>query len=277
MLLQECETVFNESTQNNNNNKKIVDLDQITGRNLITGQTITLGGYMERIMGQKPPPQIQKPTQSSQTKKLIGKIVKIERQKPKNKEMSRDTFDYITRMLVGLMTMENVAKKWCEKSLKIKVVEKSFTEKYKTISRLCGFMATIENDLNNWRFFPIRQIGNDFKSVEIEGFDNSHYVENIYLESTSFTLYINTEVNGRRSTRINLTPNCKNNNNNKQYKCEICEKVFMDGLSLEKHRALHCGVCGKSFELRVHLKRHLAQHVSTKRSLFSSQYFVVTS
>lgn len=265
-------------------NKKIVDISKITGRNLITGQKITLDGYMDKIMEQnereldlaphakrsnKKPTGTSYKTESG--KRLVGKIVSIEKKiysteiksfTMKKESMSRDVFDYVSKMLVGLMSMESVCKKLSDKSLNIKVVEKTVATK--EISRLCGFMAITEAGL--WKFFPLKGIaGEEYKSVAIEDFsDDDFYCENPYFESTSLTMIISTEANGRRTMRVNLTPNnskrTKTSGNN-TFKCEYCEKSFKSVIQYESHKALHCNICGKSFTYQTNLKRHLAQHV----------------
>lgn len=258
--------------------KKIVDISQITGRNLITGQKITLDNYVKKTMGMNENTmavmQENKVSTSSSVdtkiqtsnRKLIGRIVRIDKKTNttqgaakysiiKKETMSADTFNYVSRMLIGLMSMDSVGKNLCDKSLKIKVVEK-YQNRNKTVLRLCGFMLTTET--GTWKFLPVKEIAGDdgYKSVAIEGFSDGDFYENPYFETTSLTMIINIDNNGRRTMRINLTPNSKT-----KTKCLLCHKNFSDEKQLDKHTSSNCNICGKCYAYPTHLKRHLTLHV----------------
>lgn len=273
--------------------KKIVDISKITGRNLITGQKITLDGYMEKILEQNAR-EMDLMTQSKRNskksdgvvrfttengKKLKGKIVSIEKKidpsetktvTVKKEVMSRDVYDYVAKMLIGLMTMDSVCKKLAGKNLKIKVVEKTAVKR--EISRLCGFMGNTIENLDVWTFFPLKEL-DDCKSVVIQNFPEHNFFSNSpYSDTTSLTMIIGTEAKtGRRTMRVNLTPNTNKRNKPttsntvKIYKCEHCEKTFKNEIHLEKHKSLHCNICGKMFTAQTNLRRHLASHVRCKK------------
>lgn len=213
-----------------------IDVTKITGKNLITGQTITLDGYLDKLMGkindtkfshaehlarQKHPGNDENKSvvapdnkfvvgRTTSGKKLVGKIVRIERKNQDNSEpnddfetaepttktvivkrnaMSRDTFDYVCRMMAGLMTMDSVHKKLNNKNLKVKLVEKDCTDQSrganKIISRLYGYM-TKQREISEteWKFMPLRELPGELgaetkaaKSALIEGTTDEDFAE----------------------------------------------------------------------------------------------------
>lgn len=64
--------------------------------------------------------------------------------------MTKDSYDYVIKMLVGLMQMDSVQKKLLQKNVLVKLVEKSYESKVpdacrKRISYLFGYMALVND------------------------------------------------------------------------------------------------------------------------------------
>lgn len=320
LVLQDIPEVDFLNCLKENSVKQVGDVSKITGRNLITGQTITLNNYIDKINGKKNETVEAKDRNSlvakktndktPKNKKLVGKIVRIEK-KGETKDaqpspaatksfvlkkcvMTKDTYDYVTRMMVGLMLMESVSKRLEGKNLKVRVVEKSHTDESqgidKVISRLYGYMARTQ-DASSWKFVPLKELDEQqVKSAVVEGLTDSDFGESPYKCSTSLTLIINTDKSGKRTMRVNLTPSFKKYTtcticSQKFYSsarlskhieekhptshfsltCDVCEKGgFKDAAALEKHKKSHeyhvCEVCGKIFSSEATLRRHIAVH-----------------
>lgn len=201
--------------------------------------------------------------------------------------MSRDVFDYVSRMLSGLMSMESVLKKLAHKNLKIKLIEKNHADKVhgveKVISYLFGFMKKYEMD--KWKFVPVKNAA--ITQITIENLNDSDYKDTPYTTIVNLTLIIMTDKCGKRSMRVNLTQTTKRINSctvcNKRFtsesrlythidehhtfgpftlRCNLCDKSgFKDAATLEEHKKTHqCGVCGKTFASNKQLRQHHDSH-----------------
>lgn len=266
---EEDDVILNSGeTETNRNSGTEVDLSKITGRNLITGQTISLEGYIQKIMGRmqqngtfdvepnrsgyrRETRTLSDTSESAGNtrtlvagmsvsgKKLTGKIVRIEKRgKPdarrdrnvaKNDTIPCDTLDYVSRTLEGLMKMESVSKKLLGKNLKIKLIEKKNSEKL--ISHLHAYMTKVNDNKYQFLITP--------KATHIDGITPAH---SPYAETASLTLVISTDKRGTRTMRVNVTPPVKNRPVKREalvYSCEICEKDFTSYGALQKHREAH--------------------------------------
>ncbi|KAF2897071.1 hypothetical protein ILUMI_09098 [Ignelater luminosus] len=92
-----------------------------------------------------------------------------------------------------------------------------------------------------------------------------------YDETASVTITITVDKNGKKSTRVNLSPQ------QSESRCSICNKEFKTGIQMRKHRhrKIHatderwyqCPQCSKSFNTAGSLKRHLTVHDPSLRPL----------
>lgn len=189
--------------------------------------------------------------------------------------ISRQSFEYISKTLAGLMEMDSIQKKLLHKNVLVKLITKTYDSKTnsykKSVSYLFGYMKTVlerDSDEVKWIF----ALAEDDPEDEASERERSPYEE-----TTSLTLIITIDKYGKKMTRINLNPK------NTAHKCKECEKSFKSSLHLKRHengvhgrktssegksaRWYACEVCKKEFNTHSSLKRHLSVHNPNLRPL----------
>lgn len=210
-----------------------------------------------------------KPPQTDQEPKVVIKTHLI----------SRQSFEYISKTLAGLMEMDSIQKKLIHKNVLVKLVMKTYDTQsaaYKrSISYLFGYMKTVFDqnyDGEKWVFALAED--DDLKNTQSESWEKE---KSPYTDTTSLTLIITTDKFGKKLTRINLNPR------NAANKCKICDKIFKSPLHLKRHqnnshtnkngtenKPVHwftCNICKRQFNTQSSLKRHMSVHNPNLRPL----------
>ncbi|KAL1489464.1 hypothetical protein ABEB36_014354 [Hypothenemus hampei] len=199
-------------------------------------------------------------THTQKSEELLDKVKEIEKYLDKNakitennskvivqqKVVTKDCFDTISRTVTGLMNMESVAKKLNNKTIIIKIIQKTFERTRNSysyhISYCSGYMVremsldSEESFCESWKFIV------DTNSRETilgeENKETRQKEEDSPKKFAHLTIQVTVNQNGNKNTKVIVNPPAL-------FQCKSCLKSFRTSALLKIH-ALACGTHNSS-------------------------------